>query len=398
MDKASPKTLEIIKNKGFHIGIELNFGSFSRVHKGTFKGKNVAVKIIDLSKTSNDFRTKFLPRELEALKKIDHPNIIKIYDIVTEKDKFVFVFMEIAEKGDLLDIFKKANGALSEAKCKVWSRQVADALQYLHNKHSLAHRDLKCENVLINSTDKAILTDFGFARWVGTDNDGNRLLSRTYCGSAPYVSPEIIRGQPYDPIVADAWSFGVVVYVMLHNRMPFDDDMKKMVQEQTTKKFELDAKLSGEAKDLINKLLEPNTKTRLTMDQVLVHGWLKGTVSSAGAPVIAPKQEKAKEQSTSTKKTEDEKKGTNNKSKQETKSTPSTKATGSSSQAQTKPSTASPSAATSVSAPKKVSPISPVKAQPEKAVNVAAKNPTASGPTTRSNASTKSSNSSSQKK
>ena len=135
-----PKIEEALKKKGYTIHDKLGYGSFSRVFKAKYKGKDIACKVIDLDKTSSDYRNKFLPRELYTLKKLHHPNIVCIYDILTF-GVFIYIFMDLADGGDILEHLK-ANGPISEEKAKTWFKQVCDALRYTHSQ-GIAHRDLK---------------------------------------------------------------------------------------------------------------------------------------------------------------------------------------------------------------------------------------------------------------
>jgi len=141
----------------------------------------------------------------------------------------------------------------------------------------VAHRDIKCENVLLNrQRNIAKLADFGFSRTCFDNSTGRRLLSDTYCGSAAYVAPEVLKAEPYNAMISDVWSLGVVLFVLLNNRLPFSDsNLIKMLQKQLHKKYEFKYNsLSDKAKDLIGKQLEPNIQTRYTMVQVLAHPWL----------------------------------------------------------------------------------------------------------------------------
>lgn len=125
-----------------------------------------------------------------------------------------------AENGDLLDIMIR-DGAISEPQTRFWMRQISLAIQYLH-RLQIAHRDIKCENILVTRNNNVKLCDFGFTRFV-VDSNNKRQMSETFCGSLSYASPEILKGLPYAPKISDMWAFGVMVFTMLNKAMPFDD-------------------------------------------------------------------------------------------------------------------------------------------------------------------------------
>lgn len=270
-----------ISSRGYHLIKKLGEGSYAKVYLTEFKsGKDgkttqLGCKIIDTAKAPKDFVKKFLPRELDILVKLNHPHIIHIQNIFQRRHKY-FIFMRFAENGDLLEFILK-KGAVSEAQSRVWLRQIVLAVQYLHEME-IAHRDLKCENALITSNYNLKIADFGFARYV-VDQHGKKLTSDTYCGSLSYAAPEILRGIPYHPKIADMWSVGVILYVMLNKAMPFDDaNIKKLYEQQTTKKWRFRAKvvdiLSDQVKNLAAHLLEPDVSKRWRADQVLCSDWL----------------------------------------------------------------------------------------------------------------------------
>ncbi|XP_012279712.1 testis-specific serine/threonine-protein kinase 1 [Orussus abietinus] len=239
------------------------------------RNNTLACKIVDTGKAPKDFVRKFLPRELDILVKLNHPHVVHVHSIFQRRTKY-FIFMRFAENGDLLDFILK-NGAVAESQARVWLRQLALGLQYLHEME-IAHRDMKCENVLLTSNYNVKLADFGFARYV-VDNRGKRVLSDTYCGSLSYAAPEILRGTPYNPKISDIWSLGVILYIMLNKAMPFDDtNIKRLCEQQANRRWKFRGKvtdtLSDHVKKLVTCLLEPDVGKRWRMDQVLHSDWI----------------------------------------------------------------------------------------------------------------------------
>jgi len=150
-------------------------------------------------------------------------------------------------------------------------------LQYLHEME-IAHRDVKCENVLLTSNYNVKLADFGFARYV-VDNRGKHVLSDTYCGSLSYAAPEILRGYPYNPKMSDIWSLGVILYILLNKAMPFDENnVKRLYELQVTRKWKFRNKksdhLTDHVKKLVSNLLEPDVSKRWHLHQIVHSDWI----------------------------------------------------------------------------------------------------------------------------
>lgn len=277
----SPSEEQALSTRGYKLQKKLGEGSYAKVYLTEYKNVKdnktqvLACKLIDTSKAPKDFVKKFLPRELDILVKLNHPHVVHIQNIFQRRSKY-FIFMRFAENGDLLEFILK-KGSVSEAQSRVWLRQICLAVQYLHEME-IAHRDLKCENALITSNYNLKLADFGFARYV-VDAHGKKVTSDTYCGSLSYAAPEILRGIPYHPKIADLWSVGVILYIMLNKAMPFDDtNIKRLYEQQTNKRWRFRAKvidsLSDQVKKLTQQLLEPDITKRLKIDQVLTHEWV----------------------------------------------------------------------------------------------------------------------------
>lgn len=261
----------VLLQRGFVIADVLGEGSYATVWSGIYnKTKSkCAIKVINRNKAPKDFLRKFMPREIKILKQVRHPNIIGLLDVVEIGHK-VYIAMQLAGHGDMLE-YIKLRGALKENKAQDFFHQLAEGIHYLHNKNFI-HRDLKCENLLLDAQNILKISDFGFAREIlPTD------MSRTYCGSAAYAAPEILLGKPYVGTAYDIWSMGVILYIMVCGSMPYDDsNIKRMVRDQTEKKlgFTRVKDLSYECKELILNMLNPTASKRATIAQVLGHQWM----------------------------------------------------------------------------------------------------------------------------
>lgn len=222
---------------GYVLGDSLGKGSYAVV-KVAFSKKlkrQVAIKIILKKKAPQDYITKFLPREISVMKQLSHPNIIALYEAI-ETNSRIFLVLDMADGGDLLD-YIKTNGAVCEPEARKFFRQLIDAAEYLHNL-GVVHRDLKCENILLDRNKNILLSDFGFARSQPIEYDtGKRTLSMTFCGSYAYAPPEILRGIAYDGTRSDVWSLGVVLFTMLCAKLPYDDSNLKLLMEQVSNEY-----------------------------------------------------------------------------------------------------------------------------------------------------------------
>ncbi|XP_077508147.1 testis-specific serine/threonine-protein kinase 3-like [Amblyomma americanum] len=221
------------------------------------------------------YRVKFLPRELKILGSTRHPHITQIFTIIEEPSK-VFIIMEMACGGDLLEKILKVK-RLDERTTHQFFMQLASALAYLH-KNDVAHRDLKCENVLLTTVDVVKLTDFSFARYCTDERTKRKELSETFCGSEAYAAPEILQGICYLPKLADVWSLGVILYVMVTGLLPYESNgLLRQVRLQMTRtvRFPKVLPLSSELKNLIRGMLEPVVTLRASMARVVRHPWIK---------------------------------------------------------------------------------------------------------------------------
>jgi serine kinase len=206
---------------GYTLCDTIGLGNYAKVKQARDRNhnRNVAIKIVDKLRTPQDYLEKFLPREINYLKKLKHKNLTEILKVL-ENDLYLFVVLELADGGDLLE-YMRARRMLSERSSRHFFRQICSGMKYCHNQ-GIVHRDLKCENILLCFDQTVKICDFGFATKMGKG-----MFLTTFCGSVAYAPPEVLEGQPYDGFKADVWSMGVILYAMVYGTLPFDDHRVK---------------------------------------------------------------------------------------------------------------------------------------------------------------------------
>ena len=212
-----------------------------------------------------------MKRELEILKEVDHPNIIKLYETY-EDELYLHLVMELCTGGDVCDrLIKKTS--FSEAEAANIMRQLMGAVNYLH-LNNITHRDLKPENFLYlnENSDEVKICDFGMS----IKSEGNNRM-RSIAGTPYYLAPEVLRGS-YTK-ACDVWSLGVFMYFILMGKHPFKGANLESIYQKSSKGTqvfkigELD-RISEEAKDLIKKMLTVQTAKRISMKDTLAHPWI----------------------------------------------------------------------------------------------------------------------------
>jgi calcium-dependent protein kinase len=224
-----------------------------------------AVKSIIKSKVER--KLELLRRELEILKTVDHPNIIKLFEVYEDK-KYLHLVTELCTGGDLLDHLLK-KGHLSEKEVLSFIYKTLSAIHYLHNLN-ICHRDIKPENLLLFSedSDDLKLVDFGMSNFMKEED-----LS-TFAGTPYYISPEVIQGCYGRE--CDVWSLGVLTYFLLSGRQPFhSSSVPEVFSNILTGNFSFNFpvwdNISVMTKDLINKMLTVHPLSRLSVTQALKH-------------------------------------------------------------------------------------------------------------------------------
>ncbi|KAF2839745.1 Pkinase-domain-containing protein [Patellaria atrata CBS 101060] len=240
-----------------------------------------AVSLANLIKSTDEDHQMFadgkvmpfgLEREIVIMRLLEHKNIVKLYDVWENRNE-LYLVMEYVQGGELFHYIEEQGGLL-EVEVVYLFRQVIAALLYCHRIH-IHHRDLKPENILLDrQTFEVKLVDFGMAAL----QPSGKWLS-TPCGSPHYAAPEVIRNRPYDGATADIWSCGVILYVMLTGSPPFvnsgdDRDIRNLFRLISAGRYYIPDDLSAEARDLIQRILVPEPKHRITIEGIWRHPFL----------------------------------------------------------------------------------------------------------------------------
>lgn len=275
-----PKRREsVLESNGYLVQKTIGTGAFSSVKKAFCKTLNqtVAIKIVSKQKATKEVRTKFLPREIELVRGLKHVNLIRFYECIETTMRF-YIIMQYAENGSLLQLIRKEK-FLPENRAKSYFSQLINAVEYIH-KMGVVHRDIKCENIVFDENFTLKLIDFGFARGnmqpVMAGGKMKPVLSKTFCGSHAYASPEILKSIPYQPQLSDIWAVGVVLYTMVFGRLPFSNQTNVVVlikQVADGPKFPKDRCVSDECKSVIQRILRP-AEVRISIEEMRRLPWL----------------------------------------------------------------------------------------------------------------------------
>ncbi|KAI8642111.1 kinase-like domain-containing protein [Parasitella parasitica] len=207
-------------------------------------------------------------REMAIMRLLRHPNICQLKEYITEGDKY-YMFLEYVDGGQLLDYIIK-NGKLREKQARKFARQIVSALDYCH-RNSIVHRDLKIENILITQSEQLKIIDFGLSNVYSPTQQLN-----TFCGSLYFAAPELLRARQYTGPEVDVWSFGVVLYVLVCGRVPFDDTNLPALHEKIKAGIVEDYPdhLGKDCLDLLSKIFVVDPSRRITLSAIQSHPWM----------------------------------------------------------------------------------------------------------------------------
>lgn len=218
-------------------------------------------------------------REMVVMKLIHHPHIMDMYDVFEEQDELYvpsiaspqsrrdnlprfsrYLLLEYVEGGELFD-YLVSRGRLDAFEALTYWRQIISGVDYCH-RFNICHRDLKPENLLLDKDKQIKIADFGMA--TVELNNGTSFLE-TSCGSPHYASPEVVSGKQYHGNASDIWSCGIILFVLLTGRLPFDhENMGELLRQVQSGKFEMPRDIPVVAKDLLARILVVDPAKRIT--------------------------------------------------------------------------------------------------------------------------------------
>lgn len=255
-------------------------GAFGKVYRGVDEQSQVvAIKMIKKSRLNitDPSKAEETVTEAVAMAKInEHDNVIKVHNLFGDR-KAWYIIMEYAENGEFFDFIQQG---LRPEVALHYFRQLISAINFMHLRN-ICHRDLKLENILLDTNYNLKLCDFGLAKEIFVGNQPNILT--TMCGSPAYVAPEVLSGQGYEGQKADIWSCGVILFAMITSCLPTEDsaiDGDPLYERIKARVFDYPpwgTTITGHLADLLQRIFDPNPETRITIPQIMAHPWYQGS-------------------------------------------------------------------------------------------------------------------------
>uniref|UniRef100_A0ABI7VT69 non-specific serine/threonine protein kinase n=1 Tax=Felis catus TaxID=9685 RepID=A0ABI7VT69_FELCA len=254
------------------------------------RGKHHAMVrwIISTAEAPVEFSQKFLPREISSLNATyKHLNVVQLYETYQNSQRSYLV-LELAARGDLLEHInwvseRRCSPGLDEEEARRLFWQLVSAVAHCRSS-GIVHRDLKCENTLLDDRGLLKLTYFGFASHWGLKSS----LPSTFCGSVAYTAPEILMSK-YNGEQADLWSLGIILYAMVTGKLPFKEHQTHRMLHLMHHGPIFRLGMSPECRDLIRGLLQLRPCARLGLQQLAAHCWmLPATHALSGTTLRMP--------------------------------------------------------------------------------------------------------------
>lgn len=254
----------------YEVGKLIGCGAFAKVYhaRNVKTGQSVAIKSVSKQKIVKNGLTAHVKREIEIMRRLRHPHIVKLHEVLATKTKIHFV-MDFAKGGELFA--KVSRGRFSEDLSRRYFQQLISAVGYCHAR-GVFHRDLKPENLLLDENWDLKVSDFGLS--AVKDQIRPDGLLHTLCGTPAYVAPEILAKKGYDGAKVDIWSCGIVLFVLIAGYLPFNDpNLMVMYRKIYTGDFRCPKWTSPDLNRLLHRLLETDPGRRITVDEIIRDPW-----------------------------------------------------------------------------------------------------------------------------
>ncbi|KAI8072073.1 camp-dependent protein kinase 5 [Thamnidium elegans] len=262
-----------LKLDDFHLLRTLGTGSFGRVHlaQSRHNGRYYAIKVLKKTEVVRLKQVEHTNNEKHILEAVANPFLVNLWGTFQD-DANLYMVMDYVPGGELFSVLRKSK-RFPDHVAKFYAAEVTLAIEYLHNK-DVVYRDLKPENLLLDTNGHIKITDFGFAKHVPD-------ITWTLCGTPDYLAPEVIQSKGYSKAV-DWWSLGVLIFEMLAGYPPFyDDDHLKLYEKILQGKIRWPSYFDPNAKDLLKHLLTSDLSRRYGnlkngANDIKNHPWFQG--------------------------------------------------------------------------------------------------------------------------
>ncbi len=269
-----------------------------------------ACKELVLSEKMPNAQFEELKSEIESLSRLDHPQIARLYEAFEEPGKKLYLVMELLTGGELYTrlVEEAPGGKFNEKKSATLAKRMCCALSYLHGQ-GIVHRDLKLENFVFRDrdpdSDRMVLIDFGLAKKFGSGKsvrmstpkksfigeelstvaEDETVIMNSVVGSSYYIAPEVLDGRYSGPL-CDIWSMGVIVYMMLCGKAPFNGKTEALIMKRAqTGEYSMNGAswdmISDEGKDFVSRCLTKDVNRRITAADALKHPWIEKSIVSS---------------------------------------------------------------------------------------------------------------------
>ncbi|XP_028808620.1 CBL-interacting serine/threonine-protein kinase 14-like [Neltuma alba] len=257
----------------YEIGRFLGVGGFAKVYEAfdVVTKQSVAIKVVSKRRIAEARLTAQVQREIAIMHRLNHPNIVKLYEVLATKTKIYFV-MECAHGGELYDRILN-HGLFDEDHSRRCFQQLISAVQHCHSR-GVFHRDLKLDNLLLDQDLNLKVSDFGLS--ATTDQIRPDGMLHTLCGTPAYLTPEMLAKKGYDGEKVDVWQCGVVLYVLTVGSLPFNEsNVPTLLRRIYRGQVRIPRCVKPDLKRLIKRMLDPNPKTRISIDEILEDPWFR---------------------------------------------------------------------------------------------------------------------------